>query len=207
MEILKVAIYARVSDDKLKDDGERRQDVMRQVDLLKAYVDGFLNSPAGSKFTMGTVYIDDGKSAFKDDYQSRPAFCRLLKDTRANQVHRVYVESLDRWSRRVVDGLTTLQQVSENGMTVVSIAEGEVDWTHPQGWFKSLISLGMAEWASREKSWKVKQAMGRRAEDSRKACKSCSERLGLEIIHMGRHPEICECLKCRAKKARAQKKG
>lgn len=184
---MRVAIYARVSDDKLKADGERRQDVHRQVEHLQPMAELFCKQQDA---TLIEPFIDDGKSAFKDDYQSRPAFCKLLREVRANRLHRVYVESLDRWSRRVVDGLTTLQEASENGCTVVSIAEGECDWTMPQGWFRSLIALGMAEWASREKSWRVSQGMARRRNDKRKLCLSCG------VVHLGRHPKTCQCKSC-----------
>ena len=191
-----VTTYSRVSDNKLTDTGERRQDVMRQVDRLKPYIEAWLNN--NSEWKQLEPFIDDGKSAFKEDYQSRPAFCKLLNEIKAHRIQRVYVESLDRWSRRVVEGLTTLEETSNCGCTVVSIAEGEVSWTQPQGWFRSLIALGMAEWASREKSWRVKQAMQRRRDDKRKTCKACG------VVHLGRHPDSCNCLKCRGKKGRSK---
>lgn len=195
---MRVAIYARVSDDKLTDSGLRRQDVQRQVDYLRPIAEGWLkNNPGWDRELV--VFIDDSKTAFKEDYNSRPEFCRMLREARARRVNRVYVESLDRWARRVVDGLTTLADAHECGLTVVSMAEGEVDWTYPQGWFKSLIALGMAEWASRDKSWKVKNAMDRRRLDARKICRSCG------IVHMGRHPGSCGCPRCRARIARAAK--
>lgn len=145
------AIYARVSDDKLKDDGDRRQDVMRQVDRLRPF--------AGPD---ALVFIDDGKSAFKDDYSSRPEFCRLLREIRARRVQRVYIESLDRWSRRVEDGLRTMREVSDLGCTVTSAAEGELDVTMPDGWFKVGVAFLLAEWSSRSMSWKIRQGMARR---------------------------------------------
>lgn len=185
---MKVALYARVSDDKLKEDGERRQDVHRQVAKLEPYLQSYCeNHP---EWDMVTPYVDDGISAFKEDYNGRPDFNRLMLDIRLNRIHRVYVESLDRWSRRVIEGLTTLKQAYDSNCTIVSIAEGEIDWTEPQGWFKSLIALGMAEWASRDKSWKVTNAMERRRNDTRNICGSCG------IIHMGRHPTVCKCTKC-----------
>ena len=155
---MKVAIYARVSDAKLKADGERRQDIDRQIDFLMPIAQAWLDSHKDWNRKIA-LFKDDAKSAFKEDYNSRKDFCRLLREVRARRVQRIYIESMDRWSRRVVDGLTTLKQVNEYGCTVVSMAEGEQDWTHPQGWFRSLMALGFAEWASREKSWKVTQAM------------------------------------------------
>lgn len=186
---MRVALYVRVSDDKLKEDGQRRQDINRQVDHLRPYANAFLdiNSSWDQEIL---IFKDDGKSAFKEDYQSRPEFLRLLREAKAHRVQRVYVESLDRWARRVRDGLETLEQASEAGCTVVSIAEGEIDWTQPQGWFRSLMALGMAEWSSREKSWRVTQAMERRRQDKRNTCKSCN------TVHLGRHPKSCECESC-----------
>lgn len=185
---MRIALYCRVSDDKLKEDGERRQDVQRQVEHLKPQVEAYM------KYNPDCVYvgefIDDGKSAFKEDYQSRPAFCRLLSEMKAHRVNRVYVESLDRWARRVVDGLTTLKEVTQAGGTVVSLAEGEADITLPQGWFKCGIAFLMSEWASREKSWRVTQALDRRRLDARHTCGSCG------VVHMGRHPNTCKCTKC-----------
>lgn len=183
---MRTAIYARVSDDKRTDEGARRQDVQRQVDRLLPH--------AGKQ---ALLFIDDSLSAYKDDYQSRPAFCKLLREVRAHRVQRVYVESLDRWARRIEDGLVTMRQVSESGCTVTSIAEGECDITTPEGWFKVGVSFLLAEWASRNQSHKIKQAMERRRNDKRKECRSCG------VVHLGRHPMTCECLKCRQKKGRA----
>lgn len=176
------AIYARVSDDKLREDGERRQDIQRQVDRLRAY--------AGPN---ALLFLDDARSAFKDDYNARPEFSRLLREIRARRVQRVYVESLDRWSRRVEDGLRTLKEAAEYGATVTSIAEGECDTTTPNGWFKVGVALLLAEWASRSQGFKVSQAMERKRADLSQACLSCG------VVHLGRHPKTCGCARCRRK--------
>ena len=177
---MKSAIYARVSDTKLKDDGERRQDVMRQVERLKQY--------AGQD---AKVFMDDGISAFMEDYNSRPEFMKLLCEIRSNQIKQVWVESLDRWSRRIEDGLRTLKEVSDYNCTVTSIAEGEINITTSQGWFKAGVSLLLAEWSSRDKSDKVKSGMARAK--AKNFCHSCG------VPHLGRHPLTCACQKCRKK--------
>ena len=183
---MNVAIYARVSDDKLTEDGLRRQDINRQIDkLIKiCQVQGW-GSPI--------IFKDDGLTAFKDDYQSRPDFIRLLKEIRARRVQRVLVEDLTRWSRRVEDGLRTMKEAAEFGCTVTSAAEGEVDVTIPEGWFRCALAFVMAEWASRSMSWKIKNAMERRSQDRSKMCDSCN------MIHLGRHPKACQCKMCRRK--------
>lgn len=179
---MKNAIYARVSDNKLKTDGERRQDIQRQIYRLKTM--------AGND---AMVFQDDNISAFKEDYNSRPQFLRMLREIRGNHIKKVYVESLDRISRRVAEGLPLLEEIAGHSCTVISIAEGEIDTTSSPGWLRTGIFLLMAEWASRDKSDKVKSALERRRNDKRKICKSCG------VIHMGRHPDTCRCLICRKK--------
>lgn len=187
---MKIAIYARVSDDKLKEDGQRRQDVMRQVDRLMGYAK--LQAEREEKFKGASIdtFIDDGVSAFKEDYNARPEFIRLLREIRGNRYQQVWIESLDRWSRRIVDGLTTLKEASDHACTVSSIGEGEVDVTTSQGWFKAGMSLMLAEWASRDKSDKVRSGMARRLNKKENICEACG------VIHMGRHPLSCKCDKC-----------
>ena len=154
---MKIGIYARVSDIKLKEDGERRQDVNRQVEKIKAWME------TGEWLKEDTleVYIDDGKSAFQDDYSSRPAFCKLLRDIKSRQIKRVFIEDLTRWSRRVEDGLRTIRIATENNCTVTSLAEGEIDTTLPERWLRCAMGLMMAEWASRSQGWKVKSGMAK----------------------------------------------
>jgi DNA invertase Pin-like site-specific DNA recombinase len=180
---MRVAIYARVSDDKLTSEGLRRQDIDRQNNKLIALctIHGWSNP---------LMFADDGLSAFKDDYNSRPQFVKLLREIRARRVQRVVIEDLTRWSRRIDDGLKTLKEASDFGCTVTSSAEGELDITIPEGWFKCAISFLMAEWSSRSTAYKVKSGMDRRLNDLSKVCLSCG------IVHLGRHPNTCACKNC-----------
>jgi DNA invertase Pin-like site-specific DNA recombinase len=140
-----IAIYARVSDDKLTEDGSRRQDVNRQIEKLRAWL-----SQSPWKDEPVELYVDDGKSAFREDFNSRPAFLRLHRDIHTMKIKRVIVEDLTRWSRRLEEGLKTMRQASDCGCTVTSLGEGEVE-----------ITTLMAEWAARSQSWKVKSGMAR----------------------------------------------
>ena len=177
-----VGAYVRVSDEKLKSDGERRQDVNRQIEKIK-------NFSKSMEWGIPEFFIDDGKSAFKEDYNSRPAFCRMLREIRANRKKRIIIEDLTRWSRRLEDGIKTLSEVSEK-CTVTSLAEGECDQTTPEGWFKSSIAFLMAEWASRITAYKVKSGMEKRLNNKKNICESCG------VVHLGRHPKTCKCEKC-----------
>ncbi len=186
---IKIAGYVRVSDQKLKNDGDRRQDINRQIQKITRFCESM-------EWGIPEFYSDDGISAFKEDYNSRPAFCKMLREVRANRIQRIVVEDLTRWSRRIEDGLKTMREVS-NKCTVTSMAEGEVDITLPDGWFKCALGFLMAEWSSKSTSYKVSSGMARRLNDPNAICKSCG------VVHLGRHPKTCECKICKKRKGRS----
>lgn len=180
-----IAGYVRVSDQKLKTDGDRRQDINRQIDKIKNYCKTMeLPDPI--------FFSDDALSAFKDDYNSRPEFCRMLNEVKANRVKHIIIEDITRWTRRVEDGLRTLKIVTEK-CQVTSLAEGELGVTIPEQWFKTAIGLLMAEWQSKIQSYKVKSGMDKTLLKKEKICPSCNK------IHLGRHPKTCKCPKCMGK--------
>ena len=148
---MKVAIYCRVSDDKKKQDGDRRQDIQRQVELL--------GSPLKSKGIEFEIYKDDGKSAFTDDINQRPAFKQLLNDCRRNFVQLIYIEDMTRFSRNLSLGLQWLKELGELGVQIISVRDGEIEITSSKGWMQSTLLLLFAEWDSRVKSEKVKSGM------------------------------------------------
>lgn len=149
---MKVAIYCRVSDDKKKQDGERKQDVMRQVNILKEY----LTRKGISEYE---VYLDDAKSAFTEDWNSRPDFKRLLNDCRRHFVQEIYIEDMTRFSRRLDIGLPLLKELGDLNINLTSLKEGEIEVTSAKGWLQSSLLLMFAEWDSRIKSEKVKHGM------------------------------------------------
>jgi site-specific DNA recombinase len=173
-----IAGYIRVSDQKLKTDGERRQDIDRQKQKIIKFCERM-------EWEEPIFFSDDGISAYKEDYQSRPEFCRMLREVRANRIQRIIVEDLTRWSRRIEDGLRTMREVSER-CTVTSMAEGEAYTTTPEGWFKVAVAFLMAEWSSKCLSYKVQSGMQKRLENPDAKCKVCGE------VHMGRIPRKCK---------------
>lgn len=185
---MKVVGYIRVSDQKLKTDGARRQDIDRQKEKITKFSDSM-------DWGIPEFYSDDGISAFKEDYNSRPSFCKMLREVRANRIQRIIVEDLTRWSRRIEDGLRTMREVSEKA-TVTSMSEGEVDITLPEGWFKTAIAFLLAEWSSKSTSLKVQSGMLKRLNDEKNICDSCG------VVHLGRHPKTCMCKSCLNKKGR-----
>jgi DNA invertase Pin-like site-specific DNA recombinase len=186
-----IAGYIRVSGQKLNTDGLRLQDVNRQREKITKFCEAMnWNAPI--------FFCDDGISAYKEDYNSRPDFCRMLREIRANRIQRVIVEDLTRWSRRIEDGLKTMREASEKA-TITSMAEGEVDITLPDGWFKTAVAFLLAEWSSKSSSYKVQSGMQRRLNNEEKKCPFCNE------VHLGRHPDTCGCDKCLKRKGREKR--
>lgn len=143
-----------MSDTKKKSDGEREQDVYRQVEMGKLFWKG-----RGIEDGEIEIYIDDGKSAFTEDLNQRPAFKRLLNDCRRNYLREFWIEDMTRFSRNLSMGLQWLKELSELNCNIISSKEGEIEVTSSGGWMKSAIFLMFAEWDSRIKSEKVKSGM------------------------------------------------
>lgn len=153
---MKKGIYARVSDTKKKSDGDRRQDVQRQIDQGKAFWKARGVSEAEIE-----IYVDDGKSAFTEDLNQRPDFKRLLNDCRRNFLREFWIEDMTRFSRNLSLGLQWLKELGELGCNLISSKEGEIEVTSSGGWMRSALFLMFAEWDSRVKSEKVRSGMTR----------------------------------------------
>ena len=153
---MKVAIYCRVSDDKKKSDGERRQDVHRQVEFLIPIVLG--RHPELNKEDI-KLYIDDGKSAFTEDWNQRQDFKQLFNDCRRHFVEEIWVEDMTRFSRRIDVGLPLLRELGELNIQMISAKEGEIEVTSAKGWLQSSMLLMFAEWDSRSRAEKIRSGM------------------------------------------------
>ena len=149
---MKVALYARVSDDKKNKDGERIQDIERQVEILKDFA-------TRSGFEDVEIYRDDGKSAFTEDWNQRPDFKRLFNDCRRRHVQKIIIEDMTRFSRRLDIGLPLLRELGALNVHLISLKEGELEVTSAKGWLQSSMLLMFSEWDSRIKSDKVKSGM------------------------------------------------
>lgn len=180
---MKVAIYCRVSDVKKKEDGERRQDIGRQVEMLKGYYLG-----KGIKEEDIAVYQDDGKSAYTDDLNQRPDFKRLLNDCRRYYVKEFAIEDMTRFSRNLSMGLAWIKELGQLNVNIISMREGEIDCTSSAGWMKSAITLLFAEWDSRIKSEKVQSGM-RKAKNLGKTIHRPKTKGGVEILPLSPHKE------------------
>ena len=151
---MKVAIYARVSDDKKKPDGERFQDIERQLEILREHL-----KAKGMKKGEWKEYIDDNKSAYTDDWNSRPSFKQLINDCRRHFIQEIYIEDMTRFSRFISFALPLLQELGDLNIQLVSLREGELEVTSSAGWLKSSFLLMFAEWDSRVRAEKIRSGM------------------------------------------------
>lgn len=151
-QIITNVSYERVSDNKKKSDGDRRQDVDRQHTIIKEYY----NRMGITDFKR---YVDDGKSAYTEDLNQRPSFKQLLNDCRRYHVKRIVIEDMTRFSRNLSMGLQWLKELGELGVEIVSLKEGELEVTSSKGWMQSTMLLMFSEWDSKIKSEKVKSGM------------------------------------------------
>lgn len=188
--------YVRVSDDKLKDDGSRRQDIDRQKKLLEPRVREFQESHPDWKFE--GWFSDDAKSAWTDDLNARPEFARMMNMVKANRMQQIFLEELTRFSRNLGQGMIWLSDCGKKNCNVTSIHHGEHEITSLEGFTKNAVLLMLADIESRSRSLKVKSGMNDREDKESAKCGSCN------VVHMGRHPQSCLCTVTKACRERRE---
>jgi site-specific DNA recombinase len=128
---MRYAPYYRVS----HQDEERGISIDLQRDHCEAHV-------ARHQGILVPAYIDEGKSAFSEDLSKRPAFVRLLADSKARRFDAVVVYMYDRFGRRMRVALTAMHELEQRGVKVESATESN-------DWLSTGVSLLMAENYSR----------------------------------------------------------
>lgn len=122
---MNVALYARVSTEEQADEGHS----------LPAQLRAMRDFAQRKGWQIVGEYVDPGVSGRS---MSRPAMSRLLADAQQRQFDCIITHSLDRFSRSLVDTLTTLAELQASGITYVSVNE-QMDFTTPIG--KVLLAL------------------------------------------------------------------
>lgn len=131
--ITRVALYARLSH-KEKLQG---YSIEAQLAELEKYA-------ANMQYKIVGQYVDDGFSARRKDYTSRPSLMRMLDDIKANQIDVVLVMKLDRFSRNLRDFYDLQKIFDEHHVSWKSITE-EFDTTTAGGRLYLNISLSFAQ--------------------------------------------------------------
>ena len=119
-----VAAYVRVS--------TAGQNLASQKKEIQKYLD--------SKGLEATFYIDKKTG----DNLNRPAFKRLQKDVFAGSIKTIIVYKLDRISRSLKDGITTLIEWIESNIAVVSVTQ-QLDFRGATGRLVASVLFAVAE--------------------------------------------------------------
>jgi len=124
---MKVACYVRVSSRRQKHDSQRCE--------IQRWLDG--------------QTIDSAHVQWYADHESgttlqRPAFEKLQKDIFAGTVKTVVLWKLDRLSRRLKDGITTLADWAERGLKIVVVTQ-QIELNGAVGRMIAALLLGLAE--------------------------------------------------------------
>lgn len=152
--VKEIAVYVRVSDNKKKPDGERRQDITRQIEFIESTL-----IRMGKNKPDWEIYMDDGLSAYTEDINQRPAFKRLMNDCLRHWIKEIYVEDITRFSRNLALGIEWLSRLRDLNVHLISLKEGQIEYTTSKGWMQSNLLLLLAEWESKIRSEKVKSGM------------------------------------------------
>lgn len=129
----RIALYARVSTDD--------QDIVSQAVTLRKYA----SEKSATVICDGDsdIFVDEG---FSGKTLDRPAFQRMMEAVRRGEVDEVVVFKVDRFSRSIIDFLTTVRELAAHGASVTSVTQSFTNAT-PEGRFmmNMLMSFGEFE--------------------------------------------------------------
>ena len=139
---IRAAIYIRIS-------RARREllDVQRQEPPCRAFC-------AAQGWTVVEVYIDDNRSAYREDVR-RDDFERMLADVRAGRLDAIVTWQADRLLRTVVDASAIVAIAKQHGTTVANVG-GTIDLTTASGRKRFYDLAVAAEYESDLKSERLK---------------------------------------------------
>ncbi|HID19769.1 MAG TPA: recombinase family protein [Methanophagales archaeon] len=112
---MKAGIYARVSTEK------QEESLEEQVRILEDFC-------KRNKHEIYKVYSETGSGA----KSKREKFMELMRDVESRKLDAVVVLKLDRFSRSMLDLLTSVERLKENGVDFISVND-HIETTTPQG--------------------------------------------------------------------------
>jgi DNA invertase Pin-like site-specific DNA recombinase len=124
---MKVACYVRVSSRRQKNDSQRCE--------IQHWLDGQ---------TIGRDHVEWYADQESGSTLQRPAFEKLQRDIFDGTVKTVVLWKLDRLSRRLKDGITTLADWAERGVKIVVVTQ-QIELNGAVGRMIAALLLGLAE--------------------------------------------------------------
>lgn len=129
---LLAAIYIRVS----------TQDQVMHGISLQAQEQSLENYAKSQGYEIYKIYRDEGKSG--KDIKHRPAMQEMLQDAEFRKFHAIFIYKLDRFSRSLLDLITTIEKLKKLGIDFVSLQD-KIDTTSATGKLMFHIISAFAE--------------------------------------------------------------
>ncbi|MBW6442669.1 recombinase family protein [Patescibacteria group bacterium] len=148
----KAAIYVRVS---TEDQAKHGISLAAQEEALKNYCNAL-------GYEIFDIYKDEGKSA-KNIIQ-RPRMKQMLEDAQLRKFQAIFTYKLDRFSRSLMDLITTIEKLKEWGIDFVSLQD-KIETTSASGKLMFHIISAFAEFERNVTSERTKFTMNKKFED------------------------------------------
>ena len=109
------------------------------------------------------TYTEEGRSAWVESIDKRPAFRNMLEDSGSHLFDVVVVNTFDRFSRNVLVTLESFRTLSQNGVTFACVKQ-DIDYSTPEGRLFMVMLGGFAQYFSDALSGHTKKGMKERAQ-------------------------------------------
>jgi len=146
------AIYIRVS----------TEDQVKFGVSLQAQQEALENYCKAMGYEITKIYKDEGKSA--KDIKHRPAMQELLKNAEERKFDAIFIYKLDRFSRSLMDLITTIEKLKNWNVDFVSIQD-KIETTSASGKLMFHIISAFAEFERNVTSERTKFSMSKKARD------------------------------------------
>ncbi len=143
---LRAALYARFSSD-----NQRAESIDAQVRAMKKYCEQ-------NHMIIISTYVDEAKSATSD---KRPAFLKMIEDSKKHIFDVVLVHKLDRFARNRYDSAMYKRTLKQNGVRVFSVLENLDD--SPESIMLESMLEGMSEYYSKNLAREVMKGLNENA--------------------------------------------
>ena len=138
----RAVLYARFSSD-----NQRSESIDAQIRAMKSYCDYH-------QIAIIDTYIDEAKSATT---AQRPAFQKMIADSKSHNFNIVLVHKLDRFARNRYDSALAKRELKRNGVAVYSVLEN-LD-NSPESIMMEAVLEGMSEYYSQNLAREVMKGL------------------------------------------------
>jgi site-specific DNA recombinase len=146
------AVYIRVS---TEDQAKFGISLIAQQEALENYCKAL-------GFEVYKIYKDEGKSG--KDLTHRPAMQEMLKDAELHKFGAIFIYKLDRFSRSLMDLITTIEKLRGLGIDFVSLQD-KIETTSASGKLMFHVISAFAEFERNVTSERTKFTMSKKARD------------------------------------------